>query len=124
MDFWSVSALCLLLAALLLVGWGLFSPTHRLPAWTHRYDKLWHVMAFAGVAFLIQGIWRQATPWLVWLGMSVAGWLTEILQERYALGRRFSWGDTFANTLGAAIGLTLADPLWSFVRQLQAVAMA
>jgi VanZ family protein len=116
MDFWSGVALGLLLAALLVVGWGLFSPTSALPAWTHRLDKLWHIIAFAGLAFFTHGVWPQTATWQVWLTLSLAGFFTEVLQERYAPGRHFSWGDAAANTLGASLGLVVAAPLWTFAR--------
>ena len=121
MDFWSFLALGLLVTALLVIGWGLFSPTHRLPAWTHRHDKIWHLTAFAGLAFLTQGVWLHASAWLVWLALSLIGLLTEALQERYAAGRHFSWGDALANTLGAALGLLIASPLWRLTWQIHEV---
>lgn len=117
LDFWSAIALCLLVAALLVIGWGLFSPPRTLPAWTHRHDKLWHIIAFAGLAFLIQGVWPLVAIWWPGLWLCLAGLLTEVVQERYAPGRRFSWGDVAANTVGTVLGLLIAQPLWGFTRQ-------
>lgn len=117
MDFYSGVALCLLLVALIVVGWGLFSPTKSLPRWTHRHDKLWHLIAFAGIAFLIQGVRPKMALWLIWVTLSLIGLLTEALQERYASGRRFSWGDVAANIMGASLGLIIASPVWTIARQ-------
>lgn len=118
MDTWSWVALWGLLVAAAVVGWGLFSPTHSLPAWTHRHDKYWHALAFAGLALLTHGAFGEVSPVVLWLVLSTLGLLTEILQQWFAPGRAFSWGDALANTAGAAVGFQLSAPFWSVVRNL------
>lgn len=117
MDAWSWAAFGGLLVAVMVVSWGLFSPAHALPAWTHRHDKCWHTLAFAGLALLTHGALSGAAPvGLLWLGLSALGLLTEVLQQWFAPGRSFSWGDALANAVGAAVGLQISVPLWTMVR--------
>lgn len=113
MVFLSYFAFILLLIFSALICWGLFSKPNDLPSWTHKHDKIWHTLAFAGLAFLAKVAWISATAWLIWLILSVIGLISEVIQEKFAVGRRFSWGDALANTLGAAFGVGISALLWN-----------
>lgn len=116
MDAWSWSALALLLLASGVVFWGLMSPAHSLPSWTHKHDKCWHLIAFSGLAILAHGALFKASPWVIWLSLLVSGILTEWMQGKWAPGRLFCWGDACYNAIGASLGLAIAVPLWDYIR--------
>ena len=116
MDSLSWTALTLLFLATGFVFWGLMSPTHCLPSWTHKHDKLWHVLAFSALAILAQGICTAASPWVTWLVLSCTGLASEWMQEKWAPGRLFSWGDALSNAIGAALGIAIAVPIWEMAR--------
>jgi VanZ family protein len=76
-------------------------------------DKLLHFLAYCGLALLaarIAGAWGPLRLWL--LGLLVAGWLIEVLQDHVA-GRRFCWRDLAANTAGIAVAACCAPLLLS-----------
>lgn len=108
MFFLSSFAFILLIIFSAITCWGLFSKPNDLPSWTHKHDKIWHTLAFAGLAFLAKVAWISAAAWLIWLILTVIGLISEVIQEKIAVGRRFSWGDALANTLGAAFGVALS----------------
>ncbi len=97
----------LLLVCSLGVLWGLLSPVHRLPAWTHRHDKLFHAGAFGMLALLTYGCWPAVHRGGLWLALTLFGLAGEALQELLATNRRFCWRDAAANAAGAAIVLCL-----------------
>lgn len=105
---WSDMALVLLCFCALVVLWGLLSPVRRLPAWSHRYDKLLHAIAFAVLAVLAYASWPGAHLMVLWLILVLAGLASEGLQQ-LTPERRFCWRDAVANAAGAAIGLGLVS---------------
>lgn len=99
-------ALTLLALGVAVVLWGLLSPVHSLPAWSHQHDKLLHALAFAMFAALASLGWPGVAPWVLWLVLVLAGLASEGLQH-LTPDRRFCWRDAIANAIGAALGLGL-----------------
>lgn len=81
--------------------WGMLTRHPRIPQWVHRHDKAMHFVAFALLAALAQSTWPAATAWVLWVGLSGLGLLTEGLQHLLT-SRRFCWRDATANAMGAA----------------------
>lgn len=104
-------ALVLLCLGAMVVLWGLLSPVKRLPAWSHKHDKLMHAMAFAVLAVLAYASWPGIHLVGLWLALSLAGLASEGLQH-LTPERRFCWRDAAANAAGAAVGLGLAGWGW------------
>lgn len=95
---------------LLISIFALFASANILPSWVHYlcsqgYDKVAHVLIF-GIAFLLW-IWAdsKANPLSIAVILSHLGLTVELLQNYYAHGRTFSWGDAIANALGILIAL-------------------
>ena len=104
-------ALVLLCLGAMVVLWGLLSPVKRLPAWSHKHDKLLHAVAFAVLAALAYASWPGIHLVGLWLALSLAGLASEGLQQ-LTPERRFCWRDAAANAAGAAVGLGLAGGGW------------
>ena len=99
-------ALGLLGLGIAVVLWGLLSPVQRLPAWSHKHDKLLHALAFAVLAALAHVSWPSAHVGKLWGILVVAGLASEGLQQ-LTPDRRFCWRDAVANAIGSALGLGL-----------------
>jgi VanZ family protein len=66
-------------------------------------DKLLHFLAFGGLALLAGRIAQTGAEQLVWLlGLLLAGWIIEILQN-FVPGRKFCWRDMVANATGITV---------------------
>lgn len=94
----------------MLALWGMLTRHPRIPQWVHRHDKVMHFLAFAMLAALAQGTWPQTKTWMLWVGLSLLGLLTEGLQHLLT-SRKFCWRDATANALGAASTLALVSAL-------------
>lgn len=82
------------------------APTTSLPAVT-LWDKFEHAGAYFGLALL--GLWAfPARLWRVAIGLFVLGVGVEIAQATMGWGRTGDVFDALANTIGIALGLTLA----------------
>lgn len=99
-------ALALLCLGAAVVLWGLLSPVGRLPAWSHRHDKVLHALAFAILAVLCYLSWPGVHLVALWVLLVLAGLASEGLQQ-LTPQRRFCWRDATANAIGAAVGLGL-----------------
>lgn len=104
-------SLALLCLCTVVVLWGLLSPIQRLPAWSHRHDKLLHAAAFALLAVLAYASWPGISVLGLWCVLVLAGLASEGLQQLTA-ERCFCWRDAAANAIGAAIGLGLLSAGW------------
>lgn len=100
--------LMLFLAAGAAIVAGCLAPAGWLPPLPN--DKLLHFLAFGGLALLAARMvsgWAELQYWL--LGLLVAGWLIEVLQNRVP-GRKFCWRDMAANAAGIGAA-ALCSPL-------------
>lgn len=64
-------------------------------------DKLYHLLAFAALAFPLP---FTRAKWTFWVAFGVAGYggLIEVIQPHF--GRNAEWADLLADTIGAVIG--------------------
>lgn len=67
----------------------------------HGTDKLYHVLAFASLAFPLPLVRPRLTLWVV-LGVVAYGGLIEAVQPLF--GRHAEWADVVADSVGAVIG--------------------
>ncbi len=119
---WTTLAAGLLAAYWLLLVTGTHLPSHSMgPA---RYnDKLAHLTGYAGLAFLLSWAWTTRRPlrpvgaWLVWGICVLHGALDELTQIPVP-GRSGEFGDWFADSGGAAIGLACFCTIWLVYRRL------
>lgn len=93
------------------ISWGSLARASEVPTLSLPYsDKLVHFTTYlclaAWLGFICQ---KKAFPY-VFLFVASMGLAIEILQPIIS-NRFFEWGDLVANTLGQAIGLTLAQTL-------------
>jgi VanZ family protein len=103
------AARLLLLAASLVVAYGVFSPAGRAPS-LMPWDKAEHFTAFFGlmalalVSFPLTSLWRLAGL------LSLAGALVELIQALPFVHRDCDWKDWAADTLGvlAVAGVVVA----------------
>ena len=85
----------------LAVSAGCLIPARWLPPLPN--DKLLHFLAFGGLALLAGSIAQTFAEQAIWfLGLVVAGWAIEILQNLVP-GRKFCWRDMAANVAGIAV---------------------
>jgi VanZ family protein len=99
-------ALSLLFMGSAIVLWGLLSPVQNLPVWSHRHDKLLHILAFAVLAILACLSWPDISRQKIWVLLTGLGLASECLQQ-LTPSRRFCWIDSAANAAGAALGILL-----------------
>ncbi len=107
-DFLPNLPLILLVMGAAVVLWGLLSPVQRLPAWSHKHDKLLHALAFAAFAILASLSWPNFHHMGLWLLLVLIGLASEGLQQ-LTPERKFCWRDAIANAIGAALGLGLIN---------------
>ena len=103
----------LVLPALAIVIWGELTPSPPNPF--DLWDKLLHFIAYFGLAGLaLVAIQPGRRAMIAAAVLVLMGGALEIIQGM--VGRDASWGDEFANTLGAISGCLLG---WVIVRWLQ-----
>ncbi len=86
------------------MGYGLFRPEPP-PELFEDSDKFFHVVAFAGLAFVTRLAFPFAPAWLVWGLLYAQGPVLEYLQHFLRSTRMFSYGDIFANFCGVTLAL-------------------
>ena len=103
--------------ALVVVLWGELTPHPPKLAGPWLWDKLDHFTAYFGLALLATLGWglRRSLVW-VFLGVVALGGCLEIIQS--LVGRDGTWGDFFANDLGALLGLAAAAAYLAMPRRL------
>jgi VanZ family protein len=101
---WLVASLVLVAGvvygSLALIGPDLPLPTH--------FDKLEHLVVYAGLALWFTGLVQSRHYWTVVLGLAALGLALEYLQFAMHRGRVGDPWDMAANLLGIAAGVTLA----------------
>lgn len=100
---WLVLGWCLITAAVL----ASLLPTAHLPS-TGANDKFEHSLAYAVLTLWFTGIYPRSRYVLIAVGLFAMGLAIEWAQGAMALGRHSDFGDLIANTIGIAIGMTLA----------------
>jgi VanZ family protein len=103
--------------AVIVVIWGELTPHPPKLAGPWLWDKLDHFTAYFGLALLATLGWglRRSLVW-VFLGVVALGGCLEIIQS--LVGRDGTWGDFFANDLGALLGLAAAAAYLAMPRRL------
>lgn len=103
--------------AVIVVVWGELTPHPPKLAGPWLWDKLDHFTAYFGLALLATLGWglRRSLVW-VFLGVVALGGCLEIIQS--LVGRDGTWGDFFANDLGALLGLAAAAAYLAMPRRL------
>jgi VanZ family protein len=93
--------------ALAVVAWGELTPHPPTLPGPWLWDKAQHFTAYFGLSLLATLAWglKRSLVW-VFLGVVALGGGLEILQA--VVGRDGTWGDFFANDLGALTGLAVA----------------
>ena len=77
-------------------------------------DKLYHVLAFACLAFPLPLVRPRWTVWVV-LGVIAYGAAIEVIQPFF--GRQAEWADLFADGIGAILGAIVARQLGLWLRR-------
>ena len=72
------------------------------------FDKVEHLAAYVLLALWFTGLVARGRYWAVAAGLLALGLLIEVLQWRMNLGRSAEALDMLANTLGVAVGITIA----------------
>lgn len=93
-----------------LIGWGLMCPVQSLPAWCRNHDKVFHAIAFAGLAVLTSLWLPEVNFFMIWAALTLTGLGGEFAQN-FTEQRKFCWRDALANAVGAAAGLIVIAPL-------------
>lgn len=96
------------------MAYGMFRPEPP-PDLFADSDKFFHVVAFAGLAFMTRLAFPFAPAWLVWGLLYVQGPVLEYLQHYLRSSRMFSYGDILANFCGVTLALlawTAAASMW------------
>jgi VanZ family protein len=93
-----------------LIGWGLVCPVQSLPAWCRDHDKVFHAIAFAGLAVLTSLWLPEANTFSIWAVLTLTGLGGEVAQN-FTEQRKFCWRDALANAVGAAAGLIVIVPV-------------
>ena len=71
-------------------------------------DKVYHVLAFACLAFPLPLVRPRWTAWVI-LGVIAYGGVIEVIQPFF--GRQAEWGDLVADGIGAILGAIVARQL-------------
>lgn len=82
-------------------------PTQKLPP-TGASDKVEHTVAYALLTLWFTGVYPRTSYARVGIGMLVLGICIEFAQGAMPFGRQADFRDVIANSLGVAVGLTLA----------------
>lgn len=100
-------ALRLLLLALLIIGWRLaLTPGDGTPGMFPQSDKIQHLAAFAGFAWLVYAA-ALRPAWVWWAGLLAYGLAIEWAQS-HTPGRQASLADALADAAGVALGAWVA----------------
>ena len=77
------------------------------PEWliTYHFDKIAHLIAYAGLSFLIMRDIGQ--KWQTLAFCLIYGLIIEIVQGKYFETRHFDILDLFANIIGAIVGIRI-----------------
>lgn len=74
----------------------------------HHLDKFMHMLVYAGLAFGMAAAWPKLSKAKVFWACVVFGGIMELAQGVIGLGRTASLYDALANSVGTALGLSLA----------------
>ena len=77
-------------------------------------DKIYHILAFACLAFPLPLVRPRLAIWVV-LGVISYGGLIEMIQPFF--GRQAEWADLIADGIGAILGATVARQLGLWLRR-------
>ena len=77
-------------------------------------DKIYHILAFACLAFPLPLVRPRLAIWVV-LGVISYGGLIEMIQPFF--GRQDEWADLIADGIGAILGATVARQLGLWLRR-------
>jgi len=77
-------------------------------------DKLYHVLAFACLAFPLPLVRPRWTVWVI-LGVIAYGGVIEVIQPFF--GRQAEWADLLADGIGALLGAVIARQLGLWLRR-------
>lgn len=95
--------------AALAISAGCLVPARWLPPLPN--DKLLHFLAFGGLTLLAGRIAHTSAEQVLWLlGLVVAGWAIEMLQNLVP-GRKFCWRDMGANVAGITVAALVTSLL-------------
>lgn len=75
-------------------------------------DKVYHVLAFAALAFPLPLVRPRWTVWVI-LGVIAYGGVIEVIQPFF--GRQAEWADLVADGIGAAVGAVTGSSLSRYV---------
>jgi VanZ family protein len=70
-------------------------------------DKWMHGLTFAGLALWYTGQYARRAYWLLTMGLLAFGGVIEVCQSMVSY-RTAEWGDLVADTLGIAVGMSVA----------------
>lgn len=101
---WLVASL-VLVAGVVYGSLALIGPDLPLP---RNFDKLEHLVVYAGLALWFTGLVQRRHYWTVVMGLAALGLTLEYLQFAMHHGRTGDPWDMTANLLGVTIGVTLA----------------
>lgn len=77
-------------------------------------DKLYHVLAFACLAFPLPLVRPRLALWVI-LGVIAYGGVIEVIQPFF--GRQAEWADLIADGIGAILGASIARKLGLWLRR-------
>ena len=78
------------------------------------FDKLYHILAFACLAFPLPLVRPRWTVWVI-LSVIAYGGAIEVIQPFF--GRQAEWADLVADGIGAILGATVARQLGLWLRR-------
>ena len=103
----------LLVAAALVVAYGVFAPAGAAPS-LMPWDKAEHFTAFYGLALLALFAFPDVAAVRMAVALSAAGGLVELIQALPVVHRDCDWKDWVADSLGIAAAMV---PLWAAQRR-------
>jgi VanZ family protein len=100
----------------LIAGWVLvvvaiilnLVPSHDLPKVPSGFDKVEHVLGYAGLTTWFAGIYPRSRYLIVAIALFAMGVAIEWLQGQMNLGRSRDYHDVIANLVGIGTGISLA----------------
>ncbi len=99
-------------AVALAVAWLALSPSPP-PSVDTGWDKLNHVLAFATLTFIVQGMTRRpGVPRMATVSVGVLYGVAIEIAQAWVPGRSSDWQDLLANGVGIAAGCALAWAVW------------
>lgn len=104
-SFWSIAIMVIWVGSICLVSYYSLQPRVEFPVDFWGADKFYHLIAYAWLALLpLLGFSKKRLAMTASLFMIVLGIALE-LGQRYVPGRKFSFADIAANTLGVLLGI-------------------